>query len=670
VGTLPRTATAWGRKTTAKQTSDGLFTLDPSDDRQNEWLKDLILSDLRRAISSEQFDYRNVGRIIEREPAFGDKDYSFAAHRTFSLSANVTADGEALLHVESGHTIRSMDTIADRFTEDEDLPSVTVVHDTNQYGRQGRAILGNWSEYCYTDVLPNLGDSLENSHEGIINESLRKKHAEQDTRLVTLSYDGGRTYNHQLPHVLKLSPDLDSISWFDSEFASLFNSRKALLPDERATNSREFIEQLSRLPTLGLEFNWGPTNGSFNNVNARDNKSRLVFAGGKTAAKPKDGLADYGAHSPPDEYTITILCPERFSNIGEELPKEIVSKLVGISAPGATKMRQYTLGDESEYSSVWRDVPDNTSVVLAVVPDKEKVGNFPVDDPHNELKRTLMRKGIPSQMVQKQTAEALMAQSFQSLSNNLKLLNILSAVVAKAGGTPWQLADLPGQTDAFLGLDVSYDSETDEHTGASASVVLGDGTSFAAESVTKQSGERFDEQHITQFVRDLASDLTDHMGVNPSRLCVMRDGKIHENTDIIRDGLSGLATEVDIVGVRKTGQPRIAKFDGTSFELAPKGHVFVDDDRDHAILHTFGKPELRDGNRSGTPRTIRLIKDSGPTDIETLARQAYWLTEMHVGSPGRSTRIPVPIEYADKAAEYVSDGFASPGEIIHGPAFL
>ena len=72
----------------------------------------------------------------------------------------------------------------------------------------------------------------------------------------------------------------------------------------------------------------------------------------------------------------------------------------------------------------------------------------------------------------------------------------------------------------------------------------------------------------------------------------------------------------------------------------------------------------------GTPRTFRLTKDSGPTDVETLARQAYWLSEIHFGSPVRSPRLPVPIEYADMAAEYVRKEYVSPGTVIEGPAYI
>lgn len=44
-----------------------------------------------------------------------------------------------------------------------------------------------------------------------------------------------------------------------------------------------------------------------------------------------------------------------------------------------------------------------------------------------------------------------------------------------------------------------------------------------------------------------------------------------------------------------------------------------------------------------------------PTDIATLTEQAYWLSEMHYGGPSRSGRLPIPIDFADKAAGFVRE---------------
>ena len=71
-------------------------------------------------------------------------------------------------------------------------------------------------------------------------------------------------------------------------------------------------------------------------------------------------------------------------------------------------------------------------------------------------------------------------------------------------------------------------------------------------------------------------------------------------------------------------------------------------------------PETTQNNQQRTSRTIGIVKDSGPTNLHTITIQVYWLTEMHFGSPARSIREPVPIKYADAAADYVREGLSRP----------
>lgn len=73
----------------------------------------------------------------------------------------------------------------------------------------------------------------------------------------------------------------------------------------------------------------------------------------------------------------------------------------------------------------------------------------------------------------------------------------------------------------------------------------------------------------------------------------MRDGKVHEDIEAVRNGLSELDAEIDIVGIRKRGQPRVADFNGTRFRIADKGIAFVDETRNQAILHAFGNRKSR-----------------------------------------------------------------------------
>lgn len=660
---LSRSVRVWQRNVTPINCRT--VTLNASQPEDREKIKSFVQSCFKRAIPTDKYSFRFLNKIVRDEPEFTTGSEGFAAHPKHDVKIQVTADGDVLIHVDSGFSIRSNSTLDEIYTEQDNPYGKRVAHDPERYGTQGQGTLRGWSDDRYTDHISDAGSSVNEMHKGVADEDWRQQLAEENPRLLNVEY--GNKTRRQAPHFLKLSPRIEQVQDQDREFYSRFNSRSAMMPDERFELSKEFLQNVSRLPVLDMDLEPGPVNSSYDLLEMRE-ESRLIFGGEQRARDPGTGLRENGVYRSLSQYRLGVLTPERWEEKAAELIPLIVSGLNDLSASAGVTAYEYELGDVSNYTPVVQDLHEETDAVLAVVPNKGVAEDFGIDDPYKELKRTLLRKGIPTQMIQKSTVDEIVGQ--QAGIGNDKFLNALSAVVAKVGGTPWQIDSLPGKTDAFMGLDVTYDESSEQHAGASASVVLADGTTFAAESTTQQGGEKFSAGHVEQFVRDLVFDFAGEQGRDIDRLCIMRDGKISEDIDAVREGLSGVEAEIDIVGVRKSGQPRIAEFDGTRFRIAEKGVGFVDAARSQAIVHAFGEPEIHDPNPVGTPRTFRLTKDSGPTDMETLTRQAYWLSEIHFGSPVRSPRLPVPIEYADMAAEYVREEYVSPGTVIEGPAYI
>ena len=663
---LSRDVEVWGRSVSPEFVRQR--TLDPAIPEDNDDLKELVQSALRRAIPKNKYSFRFLNDIVRKSPAFVAESGKFAAHPNYELRVRVTSDGIPLLHVESGHTLRATTTVDQPIDEGDDPRGMKVEHDTTHYDEPGSGVLVGWSDSRYTDHIDGIGNSIYGLHEGDVDEEFREQLKTEDPRLLRIRY--GDDTKYQLPHLLLPSPRLEQIEQQDRDFHRRYNEEKGLLPQRRHILASNFVEDLQVLPTVDIEFLPGPTNHGYEIARIRGESPRLVFGDKHRHTTPRGGLVDHGVFNPPGQYRVGVLTPATpmFDEIREEFLPLLVRRLREIGAPAAVKNYTFELGDVPKYTEAAHSVDEDTDVVVAVVPDKEQADSLPgMKDPFDELKRALMRRGIPSQMVMKPTVEELLAVN--ASAGNFSFINALSAIVAKAGGTPWVIGNLPGPTDAFMGLDVTRD-ENNQHAGTSASVVLKNGAVFAAESTTLQSGEKFQTGHIKQFVRDLVHDFASSHGENIGHVTILRDGKIHEQVDTIREGLSGMDIEFDMVGIRKSGQPRIVTYEDEQFKIADKGLGFVDTDRGEAILHPWGIPETTQDNQQGTPRTIGIVKDSGPTDLHTITEQVYWLTEMHFGSPARSTREPVPIKYADAAADYVREGFVAPGEVIHGPAYL
>jgi len=663
---LSRNVEVWGRSVSPEFVRQR--TLDPAIPEDNDDLKELLQSALRRAIPNNKYSFRFLNDVDRESPTFVAESGMFAAHPNYDLRVRVTSDGVPLLHVESGHTLRATTTVDQLIDESDDPQGMKVEHDTTHYDEPGNGVLAGWSDSRYTDHIEDVGNSIYGLHEGNVDEEFREQLMQKDPRLLRIRY--GNDIKYQLPHLLLPSPRLEQIEQQDPDFHQRYNEERGFLPQRRHILASNFVEDLQVLPTVDIEFLPGATNYGYELTKINGDSSRLVFGNENQHTMPRSGIVDHGVFNSPGRYRVGVLTPSTplFDEIRDEFLPLLVKRLREIGAPAAVKNYTFELGDVSKYTEAAHSVDNDTDVVVAVVPDKDQADSLPgMKDPFDELKRSLMRRGVPSQMMTKSTVEDLLAVN--ASAGNFSFINTLSAIVAKAGGTPWVIGGLPGPTDAFMGLDVTRD-ENNQHAGASASVVLKNGAVFAAESTTLQSGEKFETGHIKQFLRDLVHDFASSRGENINHVTILRDGKIHEQVDTIREGMSEMDIEFDMVGIRKSGQPRIATYENDQFKIADKGLGFVDADQGEAILHPWGIPETTQDNQQGTPRTLGIVKDSGPTDLHTITAQVYWLTEMHFGSPARSTREPVPIKYADSAAEYVREGYVAPGEVIHGPAYL
>ena len=136
------------------------------------------------------------------------------------------------------------------------------------------------------------------------------------------------------------------------------------------------------------------------------------------------------------------------------------------------------------------------------------------------------------------------------------------------------------------------------------------------------------------------------------------------------EGAGEVFPKFDLVEIRKSGNPRIAEYTDDSFEVASKGTGFVSRNVDHSYLATTGKPEIKPGNPTGTPRPIQVMKRHGSTDLGALTNQVYWLSEAHVGSVSRSTRLPITTYHADRCAEHGREGYLLSGEVIEGVPYI
>lgn len=625
-------------------------------------LRELLKQDVKAALRNK-YNVTAINSIIEFTPHIKANSGDFTASREFECRIWINPDGTVICGVNVGFHLQSTFSAAEYVQRGYDIECVNVEHNTEVYSRVATGTVTQIVETAYTDYVDPIGSSIADYHrkKGYVDKDLVDSLAAGDPMMADIDY--GQWEGLQALELCRLVPTLDQLKLVDENFHKRFQRTARMLPEERYSIATSFVKSIGETPALGLEPKPHPTNDCYNQLAINTRTPNLRFANGQTASYGKRGLDDYGVHQAPESFDLLSLYPENY----KEQARDFIHSLIGqLNDYGVdlTQLEQesYSLGSEFGYTQVGQDATDFDGVV-AVVPDPDWVSKKDrIDDPYPEFKTQFGQQKTPSQMV-----------TISNLGKDYLLGNIAAGIVAKCGGIPWRIHEVPGGADVFIGLDVTYDHNTGQHLGASANVVLADGTILASESVSLQQGETFDVDDIMGILKNLLRMYVNEEGHPPKHLIIHRDGQFYLDIDDLVERLedaSEFFPKFDLVEIRKSGNPRIAEYTGEKFEVANKGVGFVSQCADHAYLATTGKPELKAGNSLGTPRPIRVVKRHGTMDLETLTKQVYWLSEAHAASISRSTRLPITTYYADCCAEHARKGYMLNDELIRGVPYV
>ncbi len=643
---------------TVEPEDTGVETLEARSYDDREPLHELVKQDIKAALEG-QHDVKAINSIIEPEPELRADSGDFTASREYKCRIWINPDGTVICGVDSSYHLKSTFSAAEYVDRGHDIEGVTVEHDTEIYGNSGTGTVRQLVETGYDQFVDEMGSSIAEYHRtrGYVAEETIQTVAASGPVMAEIDY--GTIEGLQALEYCAVVPTLEQLKLLDESFHTRFQSASRKRPNERFSIAKSFIESIGATPALGLEPQLQPSNACYNELSIDTNQSNLRFRNGQTASYGAAGLEQHGVYQAPSSFDLLFLYPQRYQEESSEFIRHLLKKLHSFGAnPTKIEREAYTLGSEFEYTQVTeRDV--DFDAVMAVVPDREWVQNQDtLDDPYPEFKRQFGQSKLPSQMV-----------AVPNLSEEDYLGNIAAGLVAKCGGIPWRVHDVPGGTDVFIGLDVTYDSETDQHVGASANVVLGDGSVLASKSTSLQSGETFQIDDVVGVIKNLLNIYLKEEGGTPDHVVIHRDGKFYLDIEALVERLekaSDLIPKFDLVEIRKSGNPRIASYTGERFESANKGTAFQSANADHAYLATTGKPE----RLPGTPKPIRVVKRHGTTDLATLTKQAYWLSEAHVASVSRSTRLPITTYYADQCADHARKGYLLNGELLQGVPYV
>ncbi len=646
---------------TVKPVYQGKSTLEARSYTDDGPLQKLVKQDVKRAVTG-RFEVSGIDSIIELTPQRTAKSGLFEAYRKYKCRIRIDVDGTVICGVNVAYHLESTFSAAEWVQRGHDIAEVTVEHDTDLYNSARTATVKQIIDMDYDDVLEGPGVPMSEYHEKHVDKDIIDSMRAGDPTIADLQYGSNEdSIFPQLLEYCKVIPTFDQLGHVDDAFLDVIHNESRMKPEERFNLATSFVELLGPTPYFGFDPVPQPTNAGYRE-HKTPNIPNLRFGDGKTGFYGRGGLEikEYGVYKAPESFDIIALYPEDEEDDARPYVLSLLNKLADYDAsPTSFDRETYELGSEFHYSQHAQKASDYDAALI-VVPDKDKAAAADYDDPYPEFKRRLGQLGVPSQMV-----------SVDNLGNDNYRGNICSSLLGKAGGVPWRIDDVPGDVDAFVGLDVTYDYATKQHLGAAANVIMADGTILASEVITKQAGETFDEDDVANVIKHVLEIFAKEEGRPPRHVVIHRDGKFYLDVESLINRLDkarDLIQRFDLVEIRKSGNPRIAEYDESKsrFDIADKGVAFHVHNGEHSYLTTTGGRE----STPGTPRPLQIVKRHGSTDLDTLAEQIYWLSEAHVGSLSRSTRLPITTYYADKCADFAMKGYLTKGGVIRGVPYI
>lgn len=512
------------------------------------------------------------------------------------------------------------------------------------------------SDFTVSEPLQSLGNiSLIEYHQrkGVVPAKALTA-IPRNTRAIWTNYGskGKDVIYPHIPQLLKKAFSRDDVD------ARRFNEQVWSI-DQRFKEAIQVVTNLNKVGGLRVleqtipfepQFHCPEPQINFVELAKKQNYERnLDFGNGFTGSFPGQGLKQKKLLTKPTRISAVVFHPEEedVENWCQSFRQHLKSFEIDLDL---LEYRSYPLDNILEIQRKCRNLHE-IDLVLMCVPDKGGYRNNPVADPYPILKRQFVQTMTPSQSIELSTIHTPLKSSTGD--------NLLLGVLGKLGFSPWQLGHMPGNAQAFIGLDVGR--KDGRAVGAAAFVVnqLGKVIGWSAADFQAHR-ETFDSNSLRRIVFDLVNIFEQQENKSLTHLVIHRDGFLQDDefnllTELLPDLAAAGVQEVDIVEILKSGYDRAGQYnDGSGiWENPQRGWAWPLSDSEVALM-TTGCKEIK-GGTNFVPRPITIRRRMGNTSPGTLAAQVYWLSEMHIGST-QTVRLPITTHYAHATAEYALEG--------------
>lgn len=637
---------------------EGQRELDFTEKEDRMLAKRLFEESVKAEASNKGFLAHSIGNILDPDPVDLGGDYDFTIHRRYECGIEIAEDGRVYFHINPRHKFESEMTL-DQIPNESISPGLRV---STTYNHRGHRVRYLKNDRAIDKTIDSGNQSVVDYHRGNPDVPTAKvDEIERSNRRVVHATPQGRGKSGDFPQeLLALQGHTENLAEFAEGFWGEAQKETRISPNNRVSRAKNFLENLEGIEIQGqsIEFNTaisgfsGDENYKVKRLYGRE-ENIIQFGNGKTGSHPKEySKNSYPAYSPPERFNLAYIVPgpltkdDRADDLWGQLSKQLDRLDSNVD-----EMERFTYDPGDSASKIAIDVGSEIGsehdfdAAFMVLPTSGQEDFF--SNPYGEVKKELAEKGLPSQMAHLDTFQERYTHE-----------NIALGVVAAAGGIPFTVEDtMPGNTDLFIGIDVTrtFGSDSDDkagvHIGASTTAIYRDGTILGYTSTQAQTGESLPAEDLKDIVRQVMTGYKEEHAELPEHIAIHRDGFMNEDMTAVKDLMGELNVSYDIVEIRKQAPTRILKYSSTDYQTPDKGVAAISKNEPRAFLATFGNPEFLADQGRGTPRPITVERKEGFTDIETLTKQAYLLSQSHIGVQNTTIRLPITTYYADQASE-------------------
>ncbi|MCX7950920.1 MAG: Piwi domain-containing protein [Clostridiales bacterium] len=603
------------------------------------------------------------------------RKYGINVYRVFDIMPEVFDNGDVHLRCNIRHEFESEKTIYDLLKERQNVIGLKVnyiwTNNTNSTGE-----IEDILDKKIDEKLDELkGQSLLEYYINN-NQSYRiNRFSEQDKKANVIKVKcNNKKPLYFIPHSLKQVIDRETLKMIDKDFSKSIDNHIKMDMGYRMKVLKDFIDDIGLIKELGnFKFDFESNDSKTLGFACEEIEKPIFLAENNTKISKKTDVFKKGYYLKPNKKVkFAIMWPKGYEDRAKKALRKIfsfntlgyikdnkeekyfVSKKNLLDLEFANAAYEYKLGDITEYKRVAMNLKKqekDIDLVLCVIPNEQYE-----DNPYSEFKKVWAKDNIPSQMICLDSIEAINdINDIKNiyLYNGLYYLNEVSlGILAKTGGIPWVLGNIPGNIDCFVGLDVGNPQKGIRYP--SSSVVFDkNGTLinyFKPE--LPQTGEIIVENILQEIFDNIILSYENKFGGKPKHIVIHRDGFARENLEWYKKYFANNNIEFDVVEVKKQGASKFAIKERNEFKN-PNAGMYVTNGK-YAFLVT-------NDIKIGSPRPLKIEKVYGNTSLEDIVKQIYYLSELHIGST-KKTRLPITTEYADRISKnimYIPSGTIS-----------